>query len=86
MLFIRIDKRSFHLVLFFSKHDILKCFSCSPGQCISPQCISPKMYHIKEVFHPNWLFGLHILYNHFCVLSFHSDLCFPNDYHMVKEQ
>ena len=30
--------------------------------------------------------GLHILYNHFCVLSFHSVLCFPNDYHMVKEE
>ena len=30
--------------------------------------------------------GLHILYNHFCVLSFHSVLCFPNDYYMVKEE
>ena len=27
-----------------------------------------------------------ILYNRFCVLSFHSVLCFPNDYHMVKEE
>ena len=25
--------------------------------------------------------GLHILYNHFCDLSFHSVLCFQNDYH-----
>ena len=30
--------------------------------------------------------GLHILYNHFCDHSFHSVLCFPNDYHMVKEE
>ena len=30
--------------------------------------------------------GLHILYNHFCDHSFHSVLCFPNDYHMVEEK
>ena len=48
--------------------------------------ISPKMYHMKEVLHSNWHLGLPILYNHFCVLSFHSVLCFPNGYHMVKEE
>ena len=50
--------------------------------------ISPKMYHNKEVLHPNWPFGVayNILYNHVCVLSVHSVLCFPNDYHMVKEE
>ena len=30
--------------------------------------------------------GLHSLYNHFCVLSFHSILYFTNDCHMVKEE
>ena len=48
--------------------------------------IAPKMYHIKEVLHPNWPVGLHILYNHFCVISFHFVLCFPNDYCMVMEE
>ena len=48
--------------------------------------ISPEMYLIKEVLHPYLPFRVVcILYNHFCVLSFHSVLCFPYDYHMVKE-
>ena len=41
--------------------------------------VSPKMDHIKEVLH-----YCIILYIHFCALSLHSVLCFPNDYHMVK--
>ena len=43
--------------------------------------ISPKMHHRKCFIQMGHL-GLHILYKHFCVLSFHSVLCFPNDYHI----
>ena len=58
-------------VVFFSKHDILnvQLFTWS-------MYISPKMYHIKEVLHKNWPFGVAVystLYNHLCILSFHSD-------------
>ena len=48
--------------------------------------ISPKMYHIRECFIQIGHLGLHILYNHFCVHSFHSVWCFPNDYHTVKQE
>ena len=49
--------------------------------------VSPKMYHINEVLYPNWPFGVaYILYNHFCDLSFHTVLCFQNDYHLIKEE
>ena len=29
---------------------------------------------------------LHSLWNHFCVLSFHSVIYFPHKYHMLKEE
>ena len=38
------------------------------------------------MLHLNGHLGLHSLYNNFCVLSFHSVLCFSNDYHIVKEE
>ena len=41
------------------------------------------------MLHPNWPFGVAytvILYNLFCVLSFHTVLCVPDDYHIVKEE
>ena len=66
--------------VFFSKHD--KCIGCSPGQCISHL----KCTTLRKCFIQIGHLGLHILYNHFCVLSCHSVLCFPNDYHMVKEE
>ena len=32
------------------------------------------------------IWAAYILYNHFCVLSFRSVLCFQNDYHMFNEE
>ena len=40
--------------VFFSKHDILSVLAVHPVNVY----ISPKMYHIKEVLHPNWPFGV----------------------------
>ena len=71
-------------VVFFSKHDIL---NVSAVHLVN--VYPPKMYHIKEVLHKNWPFRVAVystLYNHFCILSFHSVLCFLNDYYMVKVQ
>ena len=66
-------------VVFFSKHNIL---NVSAVHLVN--VYPPKMYHIKEVLHKNWPYST--LYNHFCILSFHSVLCFLNDYYMVKVQ
>ena len=66
-------------VVFFSKHDVLNILAVHQAN----------VYLIKGVLYTNWPFGVALystLYNHFCVLSFHSVLCFPNDYHMVKEE
>ena len=69
-------------VVFFSKHDILHVLAVHLVNVFFN-------LNVPEVLHTNWPFGFALystLYNHFCVLSFHSVLCFPNDYHMVKEQ
>ena len=69
-------------VVCFSKHDILNVLAVH-----LIMYISSKMYHIKCLIQI-CLLGLNIglLYNNFGVLSFHSVLCFPNDYHMVMEE
>ena len=77
---IRIEKGPMtESVVFFSKH---KCIACSPGQCISHL----KCTTFRKCFIQIGHLGLHILYKHFCVLSFHSVLCFPNYYHRVEEE
>ena len=67
-------------VVFFSKHDISNVLADHLVNVLSHL----KCTILRKCFIQISHLGLHILYNHFCVLSFHSVLFFPNDYHMVK--
>ena len=71
--------------VFLSKHDVLSVLAVHlVNQCRPISHLKCKT--LRKCFIQIGHLGLHILYNHFGVLSFHPVLCFPNDYHMCKEE